>query len=156
MPPCQRAKRVKIATVAKAPLSWYQIEMKALKPRRPSIVQPCQKGPLSSWSSSGLIKIRIDLLLISTKIPKGWFCVEWISQFGQFLRTCFFCCISDEVCLVINTVLVKFWARRSLSAWTRQRGRLLGGSIKKLQQNNQGLLFWEKNSTKQSMPVCQN
>ena len=58
MPLGHCAKTVKIATMAtSAPLSWYQIEMKALKPRRPFIVKACQKGSLSSWPSSGVIRV---------------------------------------------------------------------------------------------------
>ena len=58
MPLGHCAKTVKIATMAtSAPLSWYQIEMKALRPRRPFIVKACQKGSLSSWPSSGVIRV---------------------------------------------------------------------------------------------------
>ena len=58
MPLGHCAKTVKIATMAtSAPLSWYQIEMKALRPRRPFIVKTCQKGSLSSWPSSGVIRV---------------------------------------------------------------------------------------------------
>ena len=61
------------------------------------------KRPIITMVIFGPHQICIDFVFISIgtflpEIPDGWFCVEWISQMGEFLlRTGFLCCISDEV-----------------------------------------------------------
>ena len=146
---CHCAKRPSSKLPPRPLASSYQIGMKALKAGH--CAGSCQKGPLSVWSSSG--QICNDFILVSIgkflpEIPKGWFCVEWISQMGEFLRRSgFLCCISDEACLVINTVLVKFRAR-SLSAWRRERGGgLLERSVKFATKRNNPWNFGDLKQT---------
>ena len=111
------AKMVKIATVV-ASLSTFLISDRdeGSEGWRPTIVRSCQKGPLSSWSSSdeaSSMTNKLCPIFIPTEKSCFFFFIEtlswWMSsQFCLFLRRGFFCRISDEVCLVINTALVKF------------------------------------------------
>ena len=144
-PQCQCAKRVKIATVSTFLRSDRDEGSEGPKPGH--CAGCCQKGPLSPWSSSGLIKF----VLISFSFLSAHFCQKFLTDdfvLNEFLKWVSFCsaqvsCVVYLMkCLVINTVLVKFRAR-SLSARRRQRGRA-SGKIRQI-----------CNETKQSMKVLE-
>ena len=113
-PQCQCAKRVKIATVSTFLRSDRDEGSEA--PKAGHCAGCCQKGPLSPWSSSGLIKF----VLISFSFLSAHFCQKFLTDdfvLNEFLKWVSFCsaqvsCVVYLMkCLVINTVLVKFWGQ---------------------------------------------
>ena len=113
-PQCQCAKRVKIATVSTFLRSDRDEGSEG--PKAGHCAGCCQKGPLSPWSSSGLIKF----VLISFSFLSAHFCQKFLRDdfvLNEFLKWVSFCsaqvsCVVYLMkCLVINTVLVKFWGQ---------------------------------------------
>ena len=106
------------------------------------------KRPIITMVIFGPHQICIDFVFISIgtflpEIPDGWFCVEWISQMGEFLlRTGFLCCISDEVSCykysfgqILGPDLCRLGEDRG--------GGLLARSVKFATKRNNPWKFWK-------------